>query len=137
LPNVTFDAFFEDTMFHEVAHGLGVKHVLGAVGAPGATTVCDALEDAEGARLDAQVELHVERVAQQGGAAGEAEEELLAEAPAEWIHVRARVGIARIMACTAAQRKTPAHGRGFVDPDRTEDQSASTAETSGRSTSST
>jgi hypothetical protein len=45
LPNVTFDAFFEDTMFHEVAHGLGVKHVLGADGAPGATTVSDALKE--------------------------------------------------------------------------------------------
>ncbi len=27
--NVTFDAFFANTMFHEVAHGLGIKKVLG------------------------------------------------------------------------------------------------------------
>jgi hypothetical protein len=45
LPNVTFDAFFEDTMFHEVAHGLGIKHVLGEDGAPGKTTVSDALRE--------------------------------------------------------------------------------------------
>lgn len=45
LPNVTFDAFFEDTMFHEVAHGLGVKHVLGKDGHPGKTTVSDALKE--------------------------------------------------------------------------------------------
>jgi hypothetical protein len=45
LANVTFDAFFEDTMFHEVAHGLGVKHVLDADGKPGTTTVSDALKE--------------------------------------------------------------------------------------------
>jgi hypothetical protein len=28
-PHVTFDAFFNNTMFHEVAHGLGIKHTLG------------------------------------------------------------------------------------------------------------
>lgn len=27
--NITFDAFFSNTMFHEVAHGLGIKKVLG------------------------------------------------------------------------------------------------------------
>ena len=32
-------------MFHEVAHGLGIKHVLGANGAPGKTTVSDALKE--------------------------------------------------------------------------------------------
>ena len=26
--HVTFDAFFENTMFHEVAHGLGIKHTI-------------------------------------------------------------------------------------------------------------
>ena len=45
LGNVTFDAFFEDTMFHEVAHGLGIKHVLGKDGQPGKTTVSDALKE--------------------------------------------------------------------------------------------
>ncbi|MDT0631284.1 dipeptidyl-peptidase 3 family protein [Rubrivirga litoralis] len=37
---VTFDAFFGNTMFHEVAHGLGVKNVVG-----GAGTVREALQD--------------------------------------------------------------------------------------------
>ncbi len=37
--NITFDAFFNNVMFHEVAHGLGIKEV---VGKPG-TTVRDAL----------------------------------------------------------------------------------------------
>jgi hypothetical protein len=40
LKNVTFDAFFEDTMFHEVAHGLGIKNTLDGKG-----TVSDALKD--------------------------------------------------------------------------------------------
>ena len=26
--NITFDAFFANTMFHEVAHGLGIKKVV-------------------------------------------------------------------------------------------------------------
>jgi hypothetical protein len=30
--HVTFDAFFADTMFHEVAHGLGIKNTLGGGG---------------------------------------------------------------------------------------------------------
>ena len=40
LANVTFDAFFEDTMFHEVAHGLGIKNTLDGKG-----TVMQALRD--------------------------------------------------------------------------------------------
>jgi len=40
LKNVTFDAFFEDTMFHEVAHGLGIKNTLDGKG-----TVSNALKD--------------------------------------------------------------------------------------------
>src|SRR4249919_3932851 len=32
LQHVTFDAFFEDTMFHEVAHGLGIKKTLDGKG---------------------------------------------------------------------------------------------------------
>ncbi|MFO7769531.1 MAG: Zn-dependent hydrolase [bacterium] len=37
---VSFDAFFANTMFHEVAHGLGIKHTLGGEG-----TVREALAD--------------------------------------------------------------------------------------------
>ncbi|MGH8029399.1 MAG: dipeptidyl-peptidase 3 family protein, partial [Arenimonas sp.] len=40
LAHVTFDAFFEDTMFHEVAHGLGIKNTLDGKG-----TVSAALKD--------------------------------------------------------------------------------------------
>ena len=43
LANVTFDAFFEDTMFHEVAHGLGIKNTLDGKG-----TVSAALKDYAG-----------------------------------------------------------------------------------------
>jgi hypothetical protein len=32
LPRVTFDAFFENVMFHEVAHGLGIKNTLDGKG---------------------------------------------------------------------------------------------------------
>ncbi|OHE83661.1 MAG: Zn-dependent hydrolase [Lysobacterales bacterium RIFOXYA1_FULL_69_10] len=38
--NITFDAFFENVMFHEVAHGLGIKNTLDGKG-----TVRDALTD--------------------------------------------------------------------------------------------
>ncbi len=38
--HVTFDAFFGTTMFHEVAHGLGIKHTLDGKG-----TVRDALKE--------------------------------------------------------------------------------------------
>jgi len=38
--NLTFDAFFQNTMFHEVAHGLGIKNTLDGKG-----TVREALKD--------------------------------------------------------------------------------------------
>jgi hypothetical protein len=41
--HVTFDAFFADTMFHEVAHGLGIKNTLDGKG-----TVRDALKEQAG-----------------------------------------------------------------------------------------
>ncbi|MEZ5465460.1 MAG: Zn-dependent hydrolase [Lysobacteraceae bacterium] len=40
LGNVTFDAFFQNTMFHEVAHGLGIKNTLDGKG-----TVSHALKE--------------------------------------------------------------------------------------------
>ena len=40
IDNVTFDAFFQNTMFHEVAHGLGIKNTLDGKG-----TVSEALKD--------------------------------------------------------------------------------------------
>ncbi|MCP4655155.1 MAG: Zn-dependent hydrolase [bacterium] len=39
-PQVTFDAFFSNTMFHEVAHGLGVQNTITGTG-----TVREALQD--------------------------------------------------------------------------------------------
>lgn len=40
LPHVTFDAFFGNTMFHEVAHGLGIKNTVNGKG-----TVREALQE--------------------------------------------------------------------------------------------
>jgi len=40
MPNITFDAFFQNVMFHEVAHGLGIKNTIDGKG-----TVRDALKD--------------------------------------------------------------------------------------------
>jgi hypothetical protein len=45
LKHVTFDAFFEDVMFHEVAHGLGIKHVINKSGLDGKGTVDEALKE--------------------------------------------------------------------------------------------
>jgi len=42
--HVTFDAFFANTMFHEVAHGLGIKNTIDGKG-----TVREALKDRAGA----------------------------------------------------------------------------------------
>lgn len=42
--HVTFDAFFSNTMFHEVAHGLGIKNTINSRG-----TVREALRDQAGA----------------------------------------------------------------------------------------
>ncbi|GIW56495.1 MAG: hypothetical protein KatS3mg082_2899 [Nitrospiraceae bacterium] len=39
LPHIQFDAFFSNTMFHEVAHGLGIKHTI-----DGRQTVREALQ---------------------------------------------------------------------------------------------
>ena len=44
LPRVTFDAFFENVMFHEVAHGLGIKNTIDGKG-----TVRAALKEKAGA----------------------------------------------------------------------------------------
>ena len=43
--HLTFDAFFENTMFHEVAHGLGIKNTLDKSGLPGKGLVRSALKD--------------------------------------------------------------------------------------------
>jgi hypothetical protein len=43
VANITFDAFFENTMFHEVAHGLGIKNTINGRG-----TVRQALKERAG-----------------------------------------------------------------------------------------
>src|SRR3546814_8280306 len=43
--HLSFDAFFQNTMFHEVAHGLGIKNTLDGEG-----TVREALKDQASSR---------------------------------------------------------------------------------------
>ena len=50
--NISFDAFFSNTMFHEVAHGLGIKKTLDGKG-----TVRDALKEASSALEEAKADI--------------------------------------------------------------------------------
>lgn len=50
--HVTFDAFFEDVMFHEVAHGLGIKHTINGKG-----TVREALLEEAGALEEGKADM--------------------------------------------------------------------------------
>ena len=52
LPRVTFDAFFENVMFHEVAHGLGIKNTLDGRG-----TVRAALKERAGALEEGKADI--------------------------------------------------------------------------------
>ncbi|NNF52208.1 MAG: Zn-dependent hydrolase, partial [Gammaproteobacteria bacterium] len=52
LKHVTFDAFFANTMFHEVAHGLGVKNTIDGKG-----TVRQALKDAYSAMEEGKADV--------------------------------------------------------------------------------
>jgi hypothetical protein len=52
LPNVTFDAFFENVMFHEVAHGLGIKNTIDGKG-----TVRAALKERNGALEEGKADI--------------------------------------------------------------------------------
>ena len=52
LRNVTFDAFFENVMFHEVAHGLGIKNTLDGKG-----TVRAALKERAGALEEGKADI--------------------------------------------------------------------------------
>jgi hypothetical protein len=52
LPHVTFDAFFADVMFHEVAHGLGIKKTI-----DGKRTVRDALQEQAGALEEGKADI--------------------------------------------------------------------------------
>ena len=50
--NVTFDAFFANVMFHEVAHGLGIKHTIDGKG-----TVREALKDQHSALEEGKADI--------------------------------------------------------------------------------
>jgi hypothetical protein len=52
IPHVTFDAFFENVMFHEVAHGLGIKNTLDGKG-----TVRAALKERHGALEEGKADI--------------------------------------------------------------------------------
>src|SRR5678816_3434109 len=52
LPRVTFDAFFANVMFHEVAHGLGIKNTLDGKG-----TVRAALKESYGALEECKADI--------------------------------------------------------------------------------
>jgi hypothetical protein len=52
LPRVTFDAFFENVMFHEVAHGLGIKNTINGGG-----TVRAALKEKAGALEEGKADI--------------------------------------------------------------------------------
>ncbi|HVZ47174.1 MAG TPA: hypothetical protein VG916_00190 [Gemmatimonadaceae bacterium] len=52
LPLIHFDAFFENTMFHEVAHGLGIKNVISGGG-----TVRAALKETAGSLEEGKADI--------------------------------------------------------------------------------
>ena len=70
VKHVKFDAFFGNVMFHEVAHGLGVKNVLGGTG-----TVREALKERAGALEEGKADVlglyMVKTLNRQGELAGE------------------------------------------------------------------
>jgi hypothetical protein len=65
LKHVTFDAFFQNVMFHEVAHGLGIKNTVNGKG-----TVREALLEEAGALEEGKADIlglwMVERLREQG-----------------------------------------------------------------------
>ena len=71
---VTFDAFFGNTMFHEVAHGLGIKQTV-----TGAGTVREALQDRASALEEGKADVLGLYMVQQLIARGEWTEATLAE----------------------------------------------------------
>ena len=70
VKHVKFDAFFGNVMFHEVAHGLGIKNVLGGTG-----TVREALKERAGALEEGKADVlglyMVKTLNRQGELAGE------------------------------------------------------------------
>ena len=69
LPKVTFDAFFENVMFHEVAHGLGIKNTLTGKG-----TVREALKERYSALEEGKADILGLYMVQQLAAQGQLED---------------------------------------------------------------
>jgi len=100
LASVTFDAFFANTMFHEVAHGLGIKNTL-----TGAGTVREALKEEASALEEGKADvlgLYMVTALQGQGELG--------EAPLETYYTTFLVGMLRSIRFGAAS----AHGRANV-----------------------
>jgi hypothetical protein len=95
--NIQFDSFFANVMFHEVAHGLGVKNTISGKG-----TVRDALKEQSGALEEGKADIlglyMITRLQQQGE---------LADANLEDNYVTFLAGIIRSIRFGAAN----AHGR--------------------------
>jgi hypothetical protein len=72
LGHVTFDAFFQNTMFHEVAHGLGIKNTLDGRG-----TVSEALQDQAGSFEEGKADVLGLYMVEQLAAKGELDEKKL------------------------------------------------------------
>ncbi|HEY0310659.1 MAG TPA: Zn-dependent hydrolase [Luteimonas sp.] len=72
LGHVTFDAFFQNTMFHEVAHGLGIKNTLDGKG-----TVSEALQDQAGSFEEGKADVLGLYMVEQLAAKGELDEKKL------------------------------------------------------------
>jgi hypothetical protein len=70
LPRVTFDAFFENVMFHEVAHGLGIKNTINGRG-----TVRGALKERAGALEEGKADILGLYMVRQLNAQGELDSE--------------------------------------------------------------
>lgn len=68
---ITFDAFFENTMFHEVAHGLGIKNTINGKG-----TVRNALKEHSSALEEGKADILGLYMIQQLNAKGELKDDL-------------------------------------------------------------
>ena len=100
LPLVNFDAFFEDVMFHEVAHGLGIKNTIA-----GTSTVRAALKERAGALEEGKADILGLHMVQALNAQGELGRENI-----QSNYVTFLAGLFRSMRFSAAD----AHGRANI-----------------------
>ena len=119
LPRVTFDAFFENVMFHEVAHGLGIKNTIDGRG-----TVRAALKERAGALEEGKADILGLYMIRQLNARGEMGQESVDDN-----YVTFLASLFRSMRFGAAD----AHGRANVLAfNRLKDMGAFTREADGR-----